>query len=56
MKKILTEKAHKKLLKLHEALGREIRWRSRFCTGRTLALLSDMHELVIRWDAWEDRK
>ena len=56
MRKILTEKTHKKLLKMHEALGKEIRRRSSFCTGRTLALLSDMHELVIRWNAWEDRK
>ena len=56
MRKIMTEKTQRKLLKMHKALGKEIRWRSRLCMGRTLALLSDMHELVIRWDSWVKKK
>ena len=56
MKKIMTEMTHRKLLKMHIALGKEIRWRSRLGMGRTLSLLSDMHELVIRWGAWVKRK
>jgi hypothetical protein len=56
MGKRLTERTHRKLLKMHKALGKEIHWRSRLGMGRTLAFLSDMHELVIRRDAWVKRK
>ena len=56
MRKILTEKSHKKLLGMHRDLGKEICWRSRFGYGRTLNLLSGMEELLIRRDSWEGRK
>jgi len=56
MRKILTEKSHKKLLSMHQALGKEIRWRSRFGYGRTLTLFDDMQELLIRRGSWEKRK
>jgi hypothetical protein len=56
MGKILTEKTQKKLIRMHKDLGKEIRWRSRFSLGRTLELLSEMHELVVRWNSWEKKR
>ena len=56
MRKILTEKTHRKLLRMYRALGKEICWRSRFGYGKTLNILSAMEELLIQRDSWEGRK
>lgn len=56
MRKTLTEKSHEKLLRMYQALGKEIRWRSRFGYGKTLTLLDAMHELLIQRGSWEQRK
>ena len=49
----LTVKSHKKLLSMYQALGKEIRWRSRFGYGRTLKLLPAMENLLIERKSWE---
>jgi hypothetical protein len=56
MRKTLTEKTHRKLLRMYRVLGKEICWRSRFGYGRTLEILEAMHELLIQRNSWEGRK
>jgi len=56
MRKMLTEKVHKKLLGMHKSLGKEIRWRSRFGFGKALDLLDAMHELLILRGSWEKKR
>ena len=53
MRKTLTVKTHRKLLRMYRALGKETRWRSRFGYGKTLNILSAMNELLIQRDSWE---
>jgi len=56
MRKTLTEKRHKKLLSMHLALEKEIRWRSRFGYGRALEILEAMHELLTQRGSWEKKR
>ena len=56
MRLILRKKAHRRLLKLHQALGKEIRCRGRMRFGKTMATLDVMQELLVRRDSWEEKK
>jgi len=56
MRLILRKKAHRRLLKLHQALGKEIRCLGRMRFGKTMATLDVMQELLIRRDSWEEKK
>ncbi len=56
MRLILRKKAHRRLLRLYRALGKEIRCPSRMRFGKTMATLDVMQELLIRRDSWEEKK
>ena len=56
MRLILKENAHRKLLAIHRALEKEIRFRSRLCLDRTMAALDAMHELMVKRSSWEERQ
>ena len=56
MRLILKKSVHQKLLEIHRALEKEIRYRGRLCLGRTMAALEAMPELMVRRSSWEGRK
>ena len=56
MRLILRKRAHQRLLRIHRALGKEIRCLGRMRFGRTMAALDVMQELMIRRDSWEEKK
>ncbi len=55
MRLILRKKTHQRLLRIYQALGKESRFRSRLCFGRTMRALDAMHELMTRRSSWEER-
>ena len=56
MRLILRKKAHRRLLRIYRALGKEIRCPGRMRFGKTMATLDVMQELLIRRDSWEEKK
>ena len=52
----LRTKAHRRLLRLYRALGKEIRCPGRMRFGKTMATLDVMQELLIRRETWEEKK
>ena len=56
MRLILKKSVHQKLLEIHRALAKELRWRGRLCLGRTMAALDAMPALMVSRSSWEERK
>ncbi|MFH0985392.1 MAG: hypothetical protein V1882_07625 [Candidatus Omnitrophota bacterium] len=56
MRLILRKKAHRRLLRIYRALGKEIRCLGRMRFGKTMATLDVMQERLIRRDSWEEKK
>lgn len=53
MRMILKKMVHRKLLKLNQLVGEEIRSRHRFRLRRACEFLERMSDLIVKRDSWE---
>lgn len=56
MRKILSERAYRALLKEHGALAKELKSKSGLRFGKTIDSIERMQDVVTRYGSWERRK